>query len=116
MKRGFIGGFAKKPRFQGGGSSHINCENVDSILYAMQWNTKLVYEEGFSAVDDLYDEKKFDSALLAAQNADKVVVFAGLPDIYESEGYDREHMDLPKVQNALIDAVKARIGGGAYDG
>lgn len=101
----FIGGFAKKPRFQGGGSSHINCGNVDSILYAMQGNTKLVYEEGYSAEDDLYDAKKFDSAVQAARDVDKVVLFAGLPDSYESEGYDRQHMDLPKVQNDLIEAV-----------
>ncbi len=101
----FIGGFAKKPRFQGGGSSHINCASVDSIMMAMQWNSKLAYEEGFSASDDSYDPKKFDSAVKAAKNADKVVVFAGLPDLYECEGYDRDHIDLPKVQNDLIEAV-----------
>ncbi len=101
----FIGGFAKKPRIQGGGSSHINCSEIDTALFAMQWNTKHVYEEGFSATDDLYDEKRFNSAIRAAKDVDKVVIFAGLPDSYESEGYDRQHMDLPKVQNDLISAV-----------
>ncbi|MCR5672252.1 MAG: glycoside hydrolase family 3 C-terminal domain-containing protein [Lachnospiraceae bacterium] len=101
----FVGGFAKKPRFQGGGSSHINCEKVDSTLMAMQWNTKLIYEEGFSATDDLYDEKRFERAVDAAKKVDKVVVFAGLPDSYESEGYDRKHLNLPQVQNDLIDAL-----------
>ena len=101
----FIGGFAKKPRYQGGGSSHVNCGSVDSVLLAVQWNTKVIYEEGFSSSDDSYDEKKFDRAVIAAKDADKVVIFAGLPDSYESEGYDRTHMDLPQVQNALIDAI-----------
>ena len=101
----FIGGFAKKPRFQGGGSSHINCESVDSILYAMQWNSKVIFEEGFSADDDSYDEARFARAVRAARNVDKVVIVAGLPDLYECEGYDRQHIDLPKVQNDLIEAV-----------
>ena len=68
----------------------------------MQWNAKVVYEEGFSASDDEYDEKKMERAIAAARDVDKVVVVAGLPDSYESEGYDRKHMDLPKVQNDLI--------------
>lgn len=33
------------------------------------------------------------------------VVFAGLPDAYESEGYDRSHMRMPDCQNRLIEAV-----------
>ncbi|MCR5687234.1 MAG: glycoside hydrolase family 3 C-terminal domain-containing protein [Lachnospiraceae bacterium] len=101
----FIGGFAKKPRMQGGGSSHVNCIGIDSVLYAVQGNTKITYEEGFSAEDDSYDDAKFRHAADAAADADKVVVFAGLPDMYESEGYDRKHMDLPQVQNDLISAV-----------
>ncbi len=101
----FVGGFAKKPRYQGGGSSHVNSVKIDSILMAIQWNSKVIYEEGFSASDDSYDQVKFEHAVAAAKNVDKVVVFAGLPDLYECEGYDREHMDLPKVQNDLIDAL-----------
>ncbi len=101
----FIGGFAKTPRFQGGGSSHVNCGSVDSILYALQWNSKVIYEEGFSAKDDKYDEARYARAVNAAKNVDKVVIVAGLPDLYECEGYDRTHMDLPKVQNDLIEAV-----------
>ena len=101
----FVGGFAQKPRFQGGGSSHVNCGSIDSVLFAVQWNSKVKFEEGFSATDDSYDEAKFARALSAAKNADKVVVFAGLPDLYECEGYDRTHLDLPKVQNDLISEI-----------
>lgn len=101
----FVGGFAKTPRFQGGGSSHINCTKIDSILLAVQGNSRTSYAEGFHAKDDEYDEKLFKKALDKAKEADKVVVFAGLPDSYESEGYDRKHMELPKVQNDLIEAL-----------
>ncbi len=101
----FVGGFAKTPRFQGGGSSHVNSANTDSVLAAVQYNSKVIYEEGFSAFDDMYDERKFYRAVEASRDVDKVVVFAGLPDSYESEGYDRDHMNLPQVQNDLIDAI-----------
>ncbi len=101
----FVGGFAKKSRFQGGGSSHINCASIDSILFAVQGNSKVIYEEGFSAIDDSYDEVLFNRAVTAAKDVDKVVIFAGLPDLYECEGYDREHLDIPQVQNDLIEAI-----------
>ena len=101
----FVGGFAKTPRFQGGGSSHINCTQVDSILLAVQGNPKVIYEEGFSAKNDDYNESMMKRAVEKAKNVDKVVVFAGLPDSYESEGYDRDHMDLPKIQNDLIEEI-----------
>ena len=102
-----VGGFAKNPRYQGGGSSHIRSGNIDSILIGYQWNSKLIYEEGFSALDDKYDKARFERAVAAARDVDKVIVFAGLPESYESEGYDRKHMDLPQVQNDLIDAIAA---------
>ena len=102
-----VGGFAKSPRFQGGGSSHIRSVNIDSPLIGYQWNTKILYEEGFSASDDKFDKTRYERAVAAARDVDKVIVFAGLPESYESEGYDRKHMDLPQVQNDLIDAITA---------
>lgn len=103
----FVGGFAKKPRFQGGGSSHINVTTYDSMILAIQGNSKIVYEEGFSATDDIYDEKVANRAINAAKDADKVIIFAGLPDSFEGEGYDRNHMDLPDCQNRLIEEIAA---------
>ena len=44
-------------------------------------------------------------AVEAAANADVAVIFAGLPDSFESEGYDRKHLGMPNCQNALIEAV-----------
>src|SRR6056297_4242594 len=40
-----------------------------------------------------------------AQQSDCALIFAGLPDRYESEGYDRAHMQLPPNHNKLIEAV-----------
>lgn len=100
-----VGGFAKTPRFQGGGSSHINCTQIDSALSAVQGNSRIAFEMGFSAENDKYDAQMFQKAVKRAQDADKVIVFAGLPDSYEVEGWDRKHMDLPKVQNDLIEEL-----------
>mgnify|MGYP000844498880 CR=1 FL=1 len=101
-KVAFVGGFAKKPRFQGGGSSHINCFKITNALEAVPADAQIIYAEGFPADKDLYDEKLASEALQAAKAADKVVIFAGLPDSFESEGYDRSHMRLPECQNRLI--------------
>ncbi len=98
----FIGGFAKKPRYQGGGSSHINSFRVDSALEAVKGIAEVSYAEGFSSSKDFYDEKLAAEAVAAAKKADKAVIFAGLPDSFESEGYDRPHMRLPECQDRLI--------------
>lgn len=101
----FVGGFAKLPRFQGGGSSHINSYRVDTALDAVKNMTNVSYVKGFSNEDDIYDETRAAEAIEAAKNADKVVIFAGLPDAFESEGYDRKHMKMPENQNRLISEI-----------
>ncbi|MBR0311070.1 MAG: glycoside hydrolase family 3 C-terminal domain-containing protein, partial [Oscillospiraceae bacterium] len=63
---------------------------------------KITYAKGFSGREDVYDDALAAEAIEAAKKADKVVVFAGLPDSFESEGYDRVHMNLPACQNRLI--------------
>lgn len=103
----FIGEFAAKPRYQGGGSSHINSYRVSSILDSITEKTNVTYVKGFQADSDIYDEDLAGEAIEAAKNADKVVIFAGLPDSFESEGYDRTHMRLPNCQNRLIDEILA---------
>ena len=104
-KIAFIGGFAKKPRFQGGGSSHINCFKITNALDSVPSDAQVTYAEGFPADKDLYDDALAAEAIKAAAAADKVVIFAGLPDSFESEGYDRSHMRLPECQNRLITEI-----------
>ncbi len=103
----FIGGFAATPRFQGGGSSHISTVRVEAAMDVAGEYGNISYSEGFSATEDKVDPDLQDRALEEAEKADKIVVFAGLPDSFESEGYDRDHMRLPLCQNQLIDRLTA---------
>ena len=103
----FVGEYAEKPRYQGGGSSHINSFKVSNALTAAGKYASVRYAKGFPAREDAYDEALAAEALREARGADKVVVFAGLPDSFESEGYDRAHMDLPLCQNRLIAELAA---------
>ena len=104
-KIAFIGEFADNPRFQGGGSSHINCFKVTSALEAAKQFCDVTYAKGYVTEEDRSDKALLDEAVKAAKAADKAVVFAGLPDSFESEGYDRKHMRMPQCQLELIREV-----------
>lgn len=105
QKIAFIGEFAEKPRFQGGGSSHINAYRIESALDMVKDNKNVVYAQGYSLKDDVVDEKLIKEAVQTALHSDVAVVFAGLPDSFESEGYDRTHMRMPQCQNILIEEI-----------
>lgn len=105
-----IGEFARKPRFQGGGSSHINAIEVTSAFDAFQKaGASFVYEQGYLTEETEDDAQKSEellaAAVAAAKKCGRAVVFAGLPDSFESEGYDRTHLDMPQNQNRLIAAL-----------
>ena len=102
-KVAYLGGVAAKPRYQGGGSSHINSTRVSSALECAPEG--VVYEEAFPADRDEWNEEAVERAVRAAKDAEVAVIFAGLPDSFESEGYDRSHMRLPDCQNELIRRV-----------
>ena len=48
-----------------------------------------------------------NTAKRCVRAADAAIIFAGLPDSFESEGYDRSHMRLPECQDRLIARVAA---------
>ena len=100
----FIGEFAEKPRFQGGGSSHINCFRITGALEAAK-DLKITYARGYSVEKDEASESDIAEAAAVAKKTKAAVVFAGLPDAYESEGYDRTHLRLPACQIRLIETV-----------
>lgn len=106
-KTAFIGGFAENPRYQGGGSSHINSHRVESALEVAKEEKygTILYAEGFTAEEDRVNQNLMEEAIKVAEKADQLVVFAGLPDSFESESYDRNHMKLPKCQNILIEKL-----------
>ncbi|GAB3595899.1 glycoside hydrolase family 3 C-terminal domain-containing protein [Microbacterium tumbae] len=100
-----IGEFARTPRYQGGGSSHITPTRLDSALDA--FGDRVSFAPGFT-----FDGSGDAAALRAeaaalAERSDIAVLFLGLPEADESEGFDRTHIDLPAVQLALLDAVLA---------
>ena len=101
----FIGQFAEKPRYQGGGSSHINSFKVEGALEAAAGMANITYAQGYTTKEDKVDEELLAQAVEAAKNAETAVIFAGLPDAFESEGYDRTHMRMPDCQNHLIQEV-----------
>ena len=109
-KVAFIGKYAEEPRYQGGGSSHINSFKTESAMDAVEFlatvkKENITFAKGFDDVEDKVDEALAAKAVEAAANADVAVIFAGLPDSFESEGYDRKHLGMPNCQNALIEAV-----------
>ncbi|WP_270187266.1 glycoside hydrolase family 3 protein, partial [Mediterraneibacter gnavus] len=84
-------------------------KKADSVVSALETAVRkgraVEYVKGFSSERDEMTEEDLKQACEAAAGADVVVIFAGLPDSFESEGYDRNSMELPKCQNRLIEAV-----------
>ena len=104
-KAAYIGLFAEKPRFQGGGSSHITSSKVVSALEAARAaGYDVSYAPGCDSEGDA-DDQSLAEAVAAAKAAETAVVFIGLTDAMESEGIDRRHMNLPAGHNALVEAV-----------
>ena len=107
-KIAFIGKYAKTPRYQGGGSSHINSWKVESALEAAKSIKELAnvtFAEGYQDEKDEVMKELQDEAVKTAAEADIAVLFLGLPDNFESEGYDRKHMNLPNCQNELVQKI-----------
>jgi len=100
-KVAFVGEFFEKPRFQGGGSSHINPYKVTPAKESIGL-FNATYAKGFLIDKDDTDSALLSEAVKLASESDVCVIFAGLPDRYESEGYDRKHMNLPANQTQLI--------------
>ncbi|OCB16217.1 glycosyl hydrolase [Mycolicibacterium porcinum] len=93
-----IGGFAQEPRYQGGGSSHVNPTRLDIPLDELR---KLAGDHPVSYTPGT----DVAAAVAAAESAEAAIVFLGLTAEEESEGYDREHIDLPANQLELLRAV-----------
>ncbi|MGK9147920.1 glycoside hydrolase family 3 C-terminal domain-containing protein [Plantibacter flavus] len=109
-----IGEFARTPRYQGAGSSQINPTRLDTALEelrALAGGRSIEFAPGFSITTDA--AAATDAAALTAEAvalaaaSDVAVLFLGLPGDEESEGFDREHLELPAVQTELLDAVLA---------
>lgn len=99
----FVGHIAKEIRCQGSGSSHINPWKLVNVTDACP---EVKFVEGCLS-DGSTSEKLLVEAENAGKKAKKVVVFAGLTDIYESEGFDRENMKMPAGHVEMIERMAA---------
>ncbi len=113
QKVAVIGEMAKAPRYQGAGSSVINptmLSNAYDELVAL--GVDVTYAQGYykTAPGKKDKDRKTESqltaeAISAAKNADIAIVFAGLTEDFEGEGYDRETIEMPANHNKLISDV-----------
>lgn len=101
-----IGDMARTPRYQGAGSSTINPYKIENAYDNLVQNgIDVEYAQGYERIESENDEKLRSEAVKVAKNNDVVLVFAGLTENYESEGVDRETLDMPENQNKLIDEI-----------
>jgi beta-glucosidase len=100
-----IGRLAKEPRYQGGGSSHMNPYIVNDLIECFSDDIDFGYAEGYRLTGDGYDKELIALAVKLAKTKSKVIAIIGLTDEYESEGYDRTNLELPKGHNELIKAL-----------
>lgn len=105
-KIALIGEMAKSPRYQGAGSSLINATQIDNSFDEFQkQGISVTFAQGYDKKSDKPDENLIAEAVEAAKNAGCAVIFAGLTETYEAEGFDRKHINMPESHNKLIEAV-----------
>ena len=107
-----LGAFAKNPRYQGAGSSLINPYKIDDVLselesYEVDYSYAAGYELKTDEVNQEVNQELINEAIELVKENQKVIVFAGLTDNYESEGFDRKHIRIPTNQLKLIEAVSS---------
>lgn len=100
-----IGELAAKPRFEGGGSSHVNAHHVVTPLDAAPAGVK--YAQGYALDEEKPNAKLADEAIKLAKESKQVIFFAGFPENMETEGLDKDTISLPDNQNDLLEKVAA---------
>ena len=101
-----IGQLAKEPRYQGSGSSRVNPKNLVSFCDSLDaQNIAYAYTPGYDLAGDGYSKKEIAAAVELAREKEFTLVFAGLTDEYESEGFDRTHLSMPRGHVELIAAL-----------
>ena len=101
-----IGEMAKSPRYQGAGSSLINPTQLDSVFdELLRQDIGFLYAQGYDKSTDKTDMALIREAVDTAKRCETVLLFIGLTDEFESEGFDRSHLDLPQSHINLLTAV-----------
>ena len=104
---GLIGEFGKKPRYQGSGSSLINPTRTANAFDAFKevLGDNLLYAQGYNSKKDEIDEVLIAEAVKVAGQVDTIVLMIGLTDSFESEGFDRTHLNVPNNHLRLVEEV-----------
>ncbi|MBQ7295550.1 MAG: glycoside hydrolase family 3 C-terminal domain-containing protein [Clostridia bacterium] len=101
-----IGEMARSPRYQGAGSSILNPPKITDAFEGLEaCGIKASYAPGYDKKKDVISDVMVADACKVAADADVVLLFIGLTEEYESEGYDRKHMNLPTSHNNLVEEV-----------
>lgn len=101
-----IGALARIPRYQGSGSSRLNPKKLVSFCDCLDaQNISYAYAPGYTLGGSGYSEREIAAALETARGKKYILLFAGLTDEFESEGFDRTHLELPGGHNELIAAL-----------
>src|SRR5215469_1019386 len=105
-----IGAFTKTPRYQGAGSSQVNPTRIsrayDELVKLVDKNTIVRYAAGYTE-EGTTTEDLIEEARQQAEAAEVTVVFAGLPNSYECEGFDRSSLEMPAGHHQLITEISA---------
>lgn len=107
-KYALIGEMAKKPRFQGAGSSIVNATEIDCAFDELSaLGIDFTYAAGYSTDKKCKttDDEFIAQAVAAAKGKDAALLFVGLTEEFESEGFDRTHLSIPPLHTKLIEAV-----------
>lgn len=106
QKIAVIGEMAKSPRFQGAGTSIVNTTKLDNAFdELLKLGMDITYSQGYDKAKDEINEEIVNTAINAAKKADIAVIFAGLTEGFEAEGYDRVNIEMPNSHNRLISEV-----------
>ena len=105
-KIALIGDMAKHPRYQGAGSSTINPYKIENAYDILKENNIIFeYAKGYEKIKSANDEFLKEEAIEIAKRNEIVVIFAGLTENFESEGVDRDNLNIPENQNKLIEDI-----------
>lgn len=101
-----IGEMAKAPRFQGAGTSVVNPTKLDNAYdELLKLGVDISYAQGYDKSKDAIDDNLVNEAVKNAKVADVAIVFAGLTEEFEAEGYDRKNIEMPNSHNHLISEI-----------
>lgn len=98
-----IGAMAADIRCQGNGSSHVKAQR---ILQVTQCLPQAHWVEGCDAQGNVTEES-LKEVTRAASSAKKAIVFVGLPERNESEGFDRNDLSIPEGYHRMVKAAVA---------